>query len=301
MAKNASFFFDSWADTLYSYEEAGRPDLRNKMQSAIIDYIYLGREPEFEELELIAAWMTIKATAEPQKKEKLKAYKARQNGRKGGRPRKQKEEEPPRPRPEEPAPADSGTDGAQPQPPKASTASGSPATATNAPGRGRRPRHRNQEPPEASTEPDAPAAPSSTFHPPTLDEVRATAKELGIKRANIEKFFYHYEGKGWRAPNGHTLTNWPNKLLEWEAEEKEKGKPEAAAPPPRPRAPSSAVRTPPANTPPPDTSAGMQEEHKAVKPAEYIRYCGYDPEEWEGKYLEFLTMIREKEQPPEAV
>lgn len=247
---------------------------------AITNYRLHGTEPTTTDIELKRVWIAIKPGIESQINRK--AATARQNGKKGGRPRKQKEETP--------APASSS----QPTPPTPPTAGDLDShrqpeadSAPAAPPSGGQGETGTTDSRETARK-DAPRPP--VFRPPTLDEVRQKAKELGTKYVNHDKFYNHYEGKEWKTPDGQTLTNWANKLLEWEAEDKAKGKPERATPP---RAPSSAT------PPPPATSAGTKEkEHKTVKPADFIRSHGYDPKEWEPKFPEFLAMIREKEQQP---
>lgn len=59
------------------------------------------------------------------------------------------------------------------------------------------------------------------FEKPTLEEVKAYAKERGY-RLYPDRFFEYYETTGWTDRDGRPIKNWKNKMAVWEMYEKEK-------------------------------------------------------------------------------
>ena len=56
---------------------------------------------------------------------------------------------------------------------------------------------------------------SKRFTPPTLEEVKAYAKERGNK-VDPEKFFDYYSEGNWRDAKGDPVKNWKQKMITWE-------------------------------------------------------------------------------------
>ena len=69
------------------------------------------------------------------------------------------------------------------------------------------------------------------LNPPTLDDVKNAAATIGVSADECEKFFYHYDKKGWIDNAGNPLTSLPSALASW----KIKGAEIKAAAKPAPR------------------------------------------------------------------
>ena len=81
-------FLGEWINILFTYDAKGKPELRDALTRAIIDYVYLGKVPKFEDDSLRLIWSLIQSQAEPQKKKIHRKFICRINGKKGGGPRK---------------------------------------------------------------------------------------------------------------------------------------------------------------------------------------------------------------------
>lgn len=79
---------DKWVEILFSYDDEGKPEFRDILTRAIIDYIYLGKDSKFEDDFLNRLWFLMKPIAECQRKKTQRRLTSQRNGRKGGRPRK---------------------------------------------------------------------------------------------------------------------------------------------------------------------------------------------------------------------
>lgn len=53
-----------------------------------------------------------------------------------------------------------------------------------------------------------------THSTPTLEEVLAAANQCMVHEELAMKFFYHYDSESWMI-NGRPITNWRSKLMEW--------------------------------------------------------------------------------------
>lgn len=70
-----------------------------------------------------------------------------------------------------------------------------------------------------SPERKAPYGGHTPFVPPTLEEVKAYAKEIGATKASPEKFIAHYEGNGWMM-GIVPMKDWKGSFRYWESTEK---------------------------------------------------------------------------------
>lgn len=70
-----------------------------------------------------------------------------------------------------------------------------------------------------SPERKAPYGGHTPFVPPTLEEVKAYAKEIGATKASPEKFMAHYEGNGWMM-GIVPMKDWKGSFRYWESTEK---------------------------------------------------------------------------------
>ena len=57
------------------------------------------------------------------------------------------------------------------------------------------------------------------FTPPSLDDVKAFAKEIGSS-VDPERFFYHYEMSGWVSNGGRKMKDWKAAFKKWQANER---------------------------------------------------------------------------------
>lgn len=81
-------FLGNWMATVYSFKEEGHQEKGSILIWAILDYVYFGKEPKFEDMDLFRAWVNIHPVLGAQQKKIAVATAARINGKKGGRPRK---------------------------------------------------------------------------------------------------------------------------------------------------------------------------------------------------------------------
>ncbi len=68
-------------------------------------------------------------------------------------------------------------------------------------------------------------AKKKAFVPPTLDEVKAYAKEKNLDGwVDATEFFDYYSSQGWRKANGVQITSWRQALSGWASRNKAKNK-----------------------------------------------------------------------------
>lgn len=65
---------------------------------------------------------------------------------------------------------------------------------------------------------------------PTLCEVKAYAGMTGVKAADAEAFWHHFESTGWIDKNGHPIVKWQSKLMTWKVKAAEMPVPGATRP-----------------------------------------------------------------------
>jgi len=52
---------------------------------------------------------------------------------------------------------------------------------------------------------------AACFTKPTISEIKAKAKEIGLPESEVEKFFNYHESKGWKVGNS-PMKSWPHAL-----------------------------------------------------------------------------------------
>lgn len=57
------------------------------------------------------------------------------------------------------------------------------------------------------------------FVPPSLDDLRAYAQDIGYEAFNAEKFLSHYTATGWKAGRNR-ITDWREKVREWKSQDR---------------------------------------------------------------------------------
>lgn len=60
------------------------------------------------------------------------------------------------------------------------------------------------------------------FTPPTIDEIREYAKEIGFTSLDVEYFYTYYQTAGWKKSNGKPILNWKLTVQTWKKNESEK-------------------------------------------------------------------------------
>jgi uncharacterized protein YdaU (DUF1376 family) len=66
---------------------------------------------------------------------------------------------------------------------------------------------------------------------PTLCEVKAHASMVGVKPADAEAFWHHFESAGWVDKNGNPIIKWQSKLMGWKVKAAEMAFAGATKPP----------------------------------------------------------------------